>query len=95
MAKSSVKCAAIVLLNNSDTFTRRLVRRSSTLRASVRCDRLVRSPADPVTAFSEHGLREFPMRASARAIVLPRLPSLRGAVPRMQQLYPYAPPSYP
>ena len=41
MAKSSVKCAAIVLFNSSDTFTRRLVRRGSTLRPNGRCDRLV------------------------------------------------------
>ena len=41
MAKSSVKRGAIVLFNNSDTFTRRLVRRGSTLRPNGRCDRLV------------------------------------------------------
>jgi len=41
MAKSSVNRAAIVLFNNSDTFTRRLVRRGSTLRLNFRCDQLV------------------------------------------------------
>ena len=41
MAKSSVKRGGIVLFNNSDTFTGRLVRRGSTLRPNGRCDRLV------------------------------------------------------
>ena len=41
MAKSRVKRGAIVLFNNSDTFTRRLVRRGSTLRPNGRCDRFV------------------------------------------------------